>query len=539
MLSPPTGTPQLTLLASQHHASEYNRSKFGAHGCPVPYLPLSVQLPDQFKQLRSRQLVNAQDRSWWPAPPSVPDTSNVVTHSCPPVSLQDEIMAAMSEPLHPSIRPPHAQMKTRVKTSLTHPINISSIVPPDLIDLISSHALLSSARDAPTLLEIPSSFTLDRLSTLRDTRLQNLQSVPPPPFVPVIPKQLPANQFRTRSNISDALQAAINTGIDYMCQDKSNKDARTSIMLSEQVTNRLLTGFTPDTSVSLSLSMTIPSAITLQSTLVTQSSELVLSNSLQAMPLIQQQDISASLPLFPRTSSMLPTWISPDIIIPHQTPRSAPAFTIGNLFLSSCPGKKVRLDGPIKGRSGVCRDLETDMKRMKELGVGCIVCCLDDSELAFLGAPWPEYEYFAKTIGIDILRLPIPEGLPPISASLLDAHLVDLISRYSMNSIPILVHCRGGVGRAGVIACCWMIRLGLCGWVDGGNPNLCSERDREKVPHADSISFVEKVIALVRRRRSMKAVETYEQVKFLVDYVEHLRHGSPERPQESESVVAL
>lgn len=37
-----------------------------------------------------------------------------------------------------------------------------------------------------------------------------------------------------------------------------------------------------------------------------------------------------------------------------------------------------------------------------------------------------------------------------------------------------------------------------------------------------TVQLVERVIAVVRRRRSLKAVETYEQVKFLVDFVEYL-----------------
>lgn len=65
-------------------------------------------------------------------------------------------------------------------------------------------------------------------------------------------------------------------------------------------------------------------------------------------------------------------------------------LTIGNLYLSSCPGKKgsffsfpnyiihaiihvVRLDGPVNGRSGVCRDLNVDIARMRHLGVSCII----------------------------------------------------------------------------------------------------------------------------------------------------------------------
>ena len=46
---------------------------------------------------------------------------------------------------------------------------------------------------------------------------------------------------------------------------------------------------------------------------------------------------------------------------------------IGNLLLSSCPGKKVRLEGPVRGRATICRDLKLDLQRIKEMGVGCIV----------------------------------------------------------------------------------------------------------------------------------------------------------------------
>ncbi|KAF9007976.1 protein-tyrosine phosphatase-like protein [Cyathus striatus] len=198
--------------------------------------------------------------------------------------------------------------------------------------------------------------------------------------------------------------------------------------------------------------------------------------------------------------------------------------------MSSCPGKKVRLQGPIRGRSGVCRDLKTDLNRMKDLGVGCIVCCLDDDELQFLGAPWPEYKQLAHETGIDILRslmsyrIPAPEGLPPIAPSVLDTYLIELIHTYTLRGIPVLVHCRGGVGRAGVIACCWLIKLGLCGWLDS-TPGSVPSTDGST--RNDTIQLIAKVIDLVRMRRSLKAIETYEQVRFLVDFVEYLRSTTP------------
>ncbi|KAG2048181.1 hypothetical protein BDR06DRAFT_1072948, partial [Suillus hirtellus] len=60
-------------------------------------------------------------------------------------------------------------------------------------------------------------------------------------------------------------------------------------------------------------------------------------------------------------------------------------FKTGNLMLSSCPGRKVRFAGPVRGRSAVCRDLDTDLRRISQVRARYIVCCLDDEELDFLG----------------------------------------------------------------------------------------------------------------------------------------------------------
>lgn len=184
-------------------------------------------------------------------------------------------------------------------------LSISFIIPVDLVDLISSHALLSQC--VPSLLDIPASFTLDRLSSLRDTRFQALQPLPPPPpflsTFAALTKQTPQSHFRTRSHVSDALHAALNSGIDY------GQDTR---IRTEQVT---LTGFRPETNVSVSLSMSSRFSESYPSPMET--------------PLF--------LPPFSRTPS---TTITPKTIPYRQSTRNPPPFTIGNLFLSSCPGKK-------------------------------------------------------------------------------------------------------------------------------------------------------------------------------------------------------
>jgi hypothetical protein len=89
---------------------------------------------------------------------------------------------------------------------------------------------------------------------------------------------------------------------------------------------------------------------------------------------------------------------------------------LGNLLLSSCPGKRLRMDGPVKGRGPVCRDVATDMRRIKNGGTDAIVwcvivtfnmlihSCLDDDELALLGVPWEQYRETAGEIGLDVIR---------------------------------------------------------------------------------------------------------------------------------------
>jgi protein-tyrosine phosphatase len=118
------------------------------------------------------------------------------------------------------------------------------------------------------------------------------------------------------------------------------------------------------------------------------------------------------------------------------------------------------------------------------------------------------------------ISIPIPEGLAPASLELFDTHLTRLISVYTLAGVPVLAHCRGGVGRAGLVACCWMLKLGLCGWVPTSDSSDVGDEGQVR---RETLEQVEKVIGVVRRRRSLKAIETYEQVKFLVGYVDYLR----------------
>ncbi|KAF5386052.1 hypothetical protein D9615_002426 [Tricholomella constricta] len=520
-----TSIAELAPLASQHHTSEYNRLKFGLQGCPIRYLPLSKHLPEFFLQLQQRQAQCAQEKSWWPSNKApTPAASPIILGSrgalLQDTHLQKEIEAAMAEPLHNKPYNP-ASLSTEminhtIKTSLTHPINISAIVPHELIPQLASHLLINPLSPLPpTVFEISPSFYLDRLLTPSFPHRQRA----PNPTPPLQPRVL----------------AAISGSLSGVVPPQKPEQRHSPILMPRSASIDILPSEKPSkmthsnaSSISLSLSLTITDTDTASSSGAHKQSS-------EPPPLSLNTPKTAHGTLDDGGAVGLP---------PLTACNQTPPLLIGNLFLSSCPGKKVRLQGPVKGRSGVCRDLDTDLRRMKDLGVGCIICCLDDSELEFLGAPWVEYEALARANGIDVLRVPTPEGLAPLSPTCLDADLTKVINTYTLHGVPVLVHCRGGVGRAGVIACCWLIRLGLCGWVEADGTASTWNFNEEKgswsgsqIPHPpvtgsnacatgprkDTIMFVEKVIAVVRRRRSLKAIETYEQVQFLVDFVEYLR----------------
>ncbi|KAI9187670.1 hypothetical protein H9P43_002061 [Blastocladiella emersonii ATCC 22665] len=172
---------------------------------------------------------------------------------------------------------------------------------------------------------------------------------------------------------------------------------------------------------------------------------------------------------------------------------------VGNIGISSCPGKKVRLDEQSTiaaaagtGRQPVCRELGHDMPRLAGLGIKLIVCCLYDEEMASVGAPWPEYSAAATAAGIEVVRIPMIDGKVPPDRRVLSRTLEAMHARLESGA-NVLVHCRGGIGRAALVACCYLLRYG---WI---------RTDR-------------RAIGLLRMRRSPRAIETPMQEEYIHAY---------------------
>ncbi|OZJ05883.1 hypothetical protein BZG36_00910 [Bifiguratus adelaidae] len=170
---------------------------------------------------------------------------------------------------------------------------------------------------------------------------------------------------------------------------------------------------------------------------------------------------------------------------------------VANFALSSCPGKKVRLNGPVKGRATIDRDINLDFDRIAALGVKSVICCLNDAELSYLNVPPALYHAEAVRRHIEVLRLPIIEGSCPPSVEDLDVTLERLMKRQD-SEMSVLAHCRGGVGRAGLVACCWLLKKGY-------------------------FSAPDAAVRYVRSRRSPNAIETMKQIDFIVQYAAYLQ----------------
>ncbi|GAM10331.1 dual specificity protein phosphatase 23 [Geobacter sp. OR-1] len=133
---------------------------------------------------------------------------------------------------------------------------------------------------------------------------------------------------------------------------------------------------------------------------------------------------------------------------------SAPG-TNGVIGMTFCPGKKD------EGISGLWnRDLTTDLQAIKTWGATTLVTLVEDKELHQLGVS--ELPVLAIELGLHWLHLPIKDADVPdgVFAKLwLDAS--PLLHRLLDQGEKIIVHCKGGLGRAGTVAALLLVERGM------------------------------------------------------------------------------
>ena len=151
----------------------------------------------------------------------------------------------------------------------------------------------------------------------------------------------------------------------------------------------------------------------------------------------------------------------------------------GRLGLTQCPGKK-------DASRSWDRDLREDLRVIRAWGATTVVTLIEDHEFSLLGV-----ENFASEIrsrGLDWIHLPIRDVDVPdqrfeaawvVSGRLLHDRL-DAGDR-------ILIHCRGGLGRTGLVAGRILVERGC-------DPRTAINRVRAVRPHAIETAAQEKYV---------------------------------------------
>jgi len=129
----------------------------------------------------------------------------------------------------------------------------------------------------------------------------------------------------------------------------------------------------------------------------------------------------------------------------------------GRLGMTFAPGKKQ----PAAATGSWDRDLGADITRLRaEFATDHLVCLIEDHEFAELGIERLPQE--AAAAGIAFHRLPIADfSTPPDPASA--AALVSDIAGWAAAGENVVVHCKGGLGRAGTIGGCVLRYSGMDG----------------------------------------------------------------------------
>jgi len=102
--------------------------------------------------------------------------------------------------------------------------------------------------------------------------------------------------------------------------------------------------------------------------------------------------------------------------------------------------------------------LEDEIKHWKQAGVDVVLSLLESSEEKEMGLQAESRAVQAQ--GLQFLSLPIPDRqIPKSEASL--TRTLDVVDRALKDAKNVLVHCRQGVGRSGLVAACLLVRKGM------------------------------------------------------------------------------
>lgn len=157
-----------------------------------------------------------------------------------------------------------------------------------------------------------------------------------------------------------------------------------------------------------------------------------------------------------------------------------------------------RLDALVSDGRPWVRDLDMDLVRLREHHrVDALVGLLSDRELAALDLA----DYVARVTerGFALHRLAIRDGDVPSSVGVVRRLLAGVLPRVRRGE-RVVVHCRGGLGRAGTVAGCLLVELGLSSAdalraLEARDPRRCPENAAQR-------EFIRRYASSIRKTAS-------------------------------------
>jgi protein-tyrosine phosphatase len=102
--------------------------------------------------------------------------------------------------------------------------------------------------------------------------------------------------------------------------------------------------------------------------------------------------------------------------------------------------------------------LEDEIRSWKSGGVDVVVCLMEDWELAELDLSRESETCRAQ--GLSFIHFPIRDrGMPESAASV--CMLAQTIAQHRASDRNVLIHCRAGIGRTGLVAACCLVADGV------------------------------------------------------------------------------
>lgn len=125
----------------------------------------------------------------------------------------------------------------------------------------------------------------------------------------------------------------------------------------------------------------------------------------------------------------------------------------GTIGLTICPGKRDR-------RRGWSRDLAVDMAVISAWGAAAMVTLMEDHEFDLLQVR--QLPYQALESGMTWFHLPIRDvSIPDHRFHERWGGVSERLLELLQNNGKVLIHCRGGLGRSGMVAALLLIRCGI------------------------------------------------------------------------------